>query len=595
MKDFQFGLKSNDVISRMFFSAAIAMIFSQVAGVVANIIDGVVTSRFFGPDSLSAISLVSPFVATIVLIAGFISTGSQVICSSLVGEGKREEANALFSLSIIMCLVGASVCVLLCIISPDLIFRTCGVTIDSHPQFYTGMGEYLKGYMYGIPAVMLIQILGPFIVMDNGKVFFTASAFLLCISDIIGDLANAIFFHGGLFGMGMATTISFYIQLVFLLSYYFRKNCYFRFTFLGFHLKHLVDICRSGSPTLIRKLATVLRDLFISRINLSVALAGSAVAARAIQNDINTFMFCIGLGIGKALLTMTGVYYSANDKKGLKRLFSYSVMLSITLSCAVGGILFVLAKAIAMFYTSDVEVIDFASFAIRCLAINLVLDTLLVAFQNYLQGIRQRLLVNAFNFGERFFVPVFVAFIMGSFFGSKGVLASLAVGKAILMLMIFVIVCVHKKGLPRSLEDFMFLPKDFGGKETDNIYATMRTMEDVMLESKKAEEFCLAHNIDPKEAKHMAYFVEEMAGNVIAHGKPKGNGTAMVEYRLFANGERICMTLRDYCNQFNPTDFYEAHNNDEIGKHSGIKLVMGMAKEISYFNAFNSNNLIIYL
>ena len=141
----------------------------------------------------------------------------------------------------------------------------------------------------------------------------------------------------------------------------------------------------------------------------------------------------------------------------------------------------------------------------------------------------------------------------------------------------------------------MFLPKDFGGDETDNIYATMRTMEDVMLESERAEEFCLAHNIDPKEAKHMAYFVEEMAGNVIAHGKPKGNGTAMVEYRLFANGERICMTLRDYCNQFNPTDFYEAHNNDEIGKHSGIKLVMGMAKEIAYFNAFNSNNLIIYL
>ena len=38
--------RSEDMIAGMFFSAALAMIFTQVAGVVANIIDGIVTSRY---------------------------------------------------------------------------------------------------------------------------------------------------------------------------------------------------------------------------------------------------------------------------------------------------------------------------------------------------------------------------------------------------------------------------------------------------------------------------------------------------------------------------------------------------------------------
>ncbi len=595
MKGTSIGKNSKDVISSMFFSAAIAMIFSQVAGVVATIIDGIITSRFLGPDSLSAISLMGPFVSTVVLVAGFVSTGSQVICGSLVGEGKRDEAKAIFSLSILMSIFGAIIILLLCAIFPDFILRICGVTSETHQQFYGGMIDYLHGYMFGIPAVMLIQIIGPFIAMDNGKGFFSFSAILLCVSDIIGDLVNAIILKGGVFGMGFATAISLWIQLLFLLTYYLKKNCYFTFSLSGVKAGQIIDITKAGSPTLVRKLATVLRDLFVSRINLSVALTGAAVAARAVQNDLNTLMFCIGLGIGKALISITGIYFSAKDKNGLKRLFSYSMKMAVVFSSIVGAVLFIFAPFIADFYTSEAEVAKLAVFAIRCMAISMIMDTLLVSFQNYLQGIRNRTLVNIFNFGERFFVPVFIAFIMGRFYGSKGVLASIAVGKVILVLLVFLMVCIHQKGVPTSLEAFMFLPKDFGGARSDNLYGAMDNMDDVVEESRKAEEFCLSHGCDKAKANHMACFVEEMAGNIIKHGKPKAGKTAKVEYRLFVDQEDICLTLRDYCYYFNPTEYYEAHHDDASQECIGIRLVTNMAKQISYFNAYNSNNIIIYL
>lgn len=196
-------------------------------------------------------------------------------------------------------------------------------------------------------------------------------------------------------------------------------------------------VISAGSPTFVRKLATILRDLFINRMNLAVALSTAAVAARGVQNDLNTLMFCIGLGLGKTLISMTGIYYSVEDRPGLRRRFITAAKTGLMISGGAGLICFVGSGAIARFYMDDPEAIALSAFSIRCMALGLVLDTLLVSFQNYLQGIQKRTLVNLMNLGERLFIPVLTAFTLGRLFGSKGIMASVAISKAPLSLMVF--------------------------------------------------------------------------------------------------------------------------------------------------------------
>ena len=81
--------RQSDIIPRMFLSAAVAMIFTQVAGVAAQIIDGIITSRELGHDPYSAVSLLHPFITVILLAAAFISTGNQILCSAHVGTGRK--------------------------------------------------------------------------------------------------------------------------------------------------------------------------------------------------------------------------------------------------------------------------------------------------------------------------------------------------------------------------------------------------------------------------------------------------------------------------------------------------------------------------
>lgn len=582
-----------DVISSMFLPVAIAMIFTQLVGVVATIIDGLITSIYFGEEAYSAISLVYPLVNTLVLLASFISTGCQVVCSKKIGQGKKEEASSTFSAAIIGGLIVSAIFIFVCVVFPLTMFRICGVTVENHPEFYTHMSDYLKGYLIGVPAVMLVQIVSPILIIDNNKNLVQISAIMLCIADITGDIANALVFKGGVYGMGLATSISYILELSIMLSHFIYKKSYFRFNLRTLSKENIKGMLAGGSPTFVMKLATIIRDIAINRLNLAIALSAAAVVARSLQNDISLILFSIGLGIGKTIITMTGMYYGAKDMQGLKRLYIYAFKVSLIISSITGIIVLILSYPISRLYTNDKEILEYSIFAICTLAIVIPLDTLTGALQNYLQGIGNLKLVNLINFGERFFIPVITAVILGINFGSKGILASIAVGKLLIIPMLFVIICIRRKGLPKNINDFMFLPDDFGGSPDCNYYAEINTLEDVMASSIGIKEYCQNNAIDKAKTSYISLFIEEMAGNIIKHGVHKKQ--ISVNLRVFISDGQILITLQDYFNYFDPTEYYKTMPDKHDGKSNGIRIVMKLAKEVHYVNAFGINNLMILI
>ena len=585
--------RTKDVISSMFLSVALAMIFTQVVGVAAIIIDGIITSRALGPDAYSSISLFGPFMSTVILLGSFLSTGCQVVTSKYVGAGEKEKANSAFTVTLILSVLVGTLLVLSCIIFPKTLFRICGISMEKYPALYPHMMEYSRGYMVGIPGHLVILLIGPIIVMDGGKKRFTISGIVFCVCDIIFDILNVTLFHGGTFGMGMATSVAHYIQLGLLLVHFLRKSGHFRIALRKSGDRTLKNIFKAGSPTFINRLFTVIRDLTTNHINLAVAVSAAAIAARGMQADLNNLMFCLGMGIGRTLISMTGVFHSAKDRKGLTRLFSFSMKTSVLLSSSVGAVVALLAPFIARGYTHDPDVIALSVFSIRCMALGLPFDTVAVAYQHYLQGTSNRKLVNFISFIERLLIPVLTALVLGTVFGSKGVLASLAVGKILLVIAMFIIIWIHNRHFPKKIEDFMYIPAGFGGDESDNLYAGICTMDDVVKARDEAERFCLDKGIGTEKALLTALFIEEMAGNIIQHGKPRGANKANADFRLYICDGRISVTLRDYCRKFDPMRYYEEHKDDE--KALGIRMVSNLASDVRYYNAFNTNNIVIVI
>ena len=113
--------------------------------------------------------------------------------------------------------------------------------------------------------------------------------------------------------MGLTTSISHLVQLLILFRHFLRPEHYFRLSPKLMRSFHPYQVFRNGTPSLIKEICTTLRDILTNNINVLTALSAAAIAARGIQLDIYTFLLCIPLGLGKSMVSMTGIFHSAND------------------------------------------------------------------------------------------------------------------------------------------------------------------------------------------------------------------------------------------------------------------------------------------
>ena len=584
-----------DNISSIFLTTALAMMFTEATGVVAVLIDGIIASQFLGEELYAGISLLRPFTRIILVLAGFFASGCAAVCSRMITQGKRDEANGVFNLVVFLAIAAAAVLMLFCLLFPSTTLRLCGVPLGRSPELVPYMYEYLHGYLFGIAPLLLVQVTAPILVMDGGMRTFTVSAIVLCVCDITGDLLNVLVFHGGAFGIGVATSVGFIVQMLVLTIALLLRKGYFYPSFRNLKPSCLNDLFHFGLPDLVKRSAGTVREVLFNYINIVVAVSFIAITVRGIQGDLAMLLYCIPAGMGRALGTINGVYYRAQDRKALEHLYAYALSLSVIVSVIIGALVFITAPMLTRLYTHDPQFIALTIFSLRWLAVGLVFDTSIVLHQGYLQSTGSGKASTALIIGERLFLPVAFAVLLGALFGTKGVLAALAVSRIFIIVSSFLLNCVRCHGVPKSWKDIMLLPEDFGGTETDNIYAEIRTIEDVVRESERTYDFCLERFEDRRLATMTALFVEEMAGNVVKHAEKTGDDDVYVNYRLFANHGRICINIMDLGDRFDPAAFYEMYHDDSPGRHVGIRIVMNMAKDVLYFNTFRSNNLTIYL
>ena len=110
---------TSDNISSMYLSTSVAMIVTEVTGVIAVLIDGIISSRFLGVDVYSGISLLKPFSGIVMVFASLISIGCNIVCSRLIGLGKKEESNQAFNLSVMLGLFLSLFLIAACLFFPE--------------------------------------------------------------------------------------------------------------------------------------------------------------------------------------------------------------------------------------------------------------------------------------------------------------------------------------------------------------------------------------------------------------------------------------------------------------------------------------------
>ena len=110
--------------------------------------------------------------------------------------------------------------------------------------------------------------------------------------------------------------------------------------------------------------------------------------------------------------------------------------LSLRFALGTSAVVFLLAPQIAGFYTADQQTAALSAFGIRCMAISMLADIVVCVYVSFLQSVHRRRTVILLNVLDRFILPVGSAALLVILFGSKGLLASIALGKALLAVVV---------------------------------------------------------------------------------------------------------------------------------------------------------------
>ncbi len=573
-------------------------IISVLTPTICRMIDSIVIGRLIGVEAMSAYGISAPLIIILSAISLMMVNGIEVILGKTMGRGEIEKANVCFSTSVVSSLCIAAFCILLLFAIPDKICTVlgAGTASVSNPVFVHTRG-YLYGYFLGTPFLLLSMIMGTYLQSLGKRHTLLISVIAMTISDVVFDLISVFVFDAGMFGIGLATSLSYLVSFIIYLFVLMKKDCVFRFSISKVQISYLVSIAKAGSPVLYDEIFYTTKTLIFNWILIWIG-GNTAVAIFAVYTILDNLIYSIGLGAGAVTLLLSSMFYNDEDRESILSLVE--VMVTHTLMILVSVILIAelfSARLIPLFIGDDPSIIPAAVSGFRIFLIGLVATNLTDVFKNYFQGIGRMFLTNLVGFLKSLAIMIPCVLLFGYLFHLTGFWIGTVVGQYCSLLTVAIIEWKKYGRVSFSREAFSYLDPDFGAKPEDYVEMTVEDLDGAVKASKALNDFCRKKDMDNRTGMFIGLCAEEMIVNIIEHGFDKNRNSNNVDVRMTVHGDRRVIRIRDNCRSFDPTKYLELHQNDENDPttHIGLKMVMKLVKEANYVNTLGLNNLTLVL
>lgn len=566
-----------------------AQIFSALTVSLCLLIDSIMISRFLGEEAIAAYGLANPLLLGIGAMGTLLAAGVQVVCSRALGRGNQEEANAGYSSA------------LAATAFTSLLFMALVIPLRAPFAQLLGAGngsllhqktqDYLAGFSIGAPGSMGALALVPFLQMAGQSNLLILAVLAMTLTDIGLDLLNVFVFHGDMFGMGLASALSYYAAMAVAGIYFLSGKSIFRFSRKAAGRKMIGKLFMNGIPASVNMLASVILVYLMNQM-LQQLDGSHAIAAYTVIISIGNAANCITTGIGGVSLTLGGVLYHEEDRSGLRELIRLLCRYSVILGLGVGMILVVFAPAfISAFIPQTGKTQEMAILGLRMFAAGLIPCCVNNTLKNYYQASGRPGLTEIVSLTEGAVFPALAAFVFSRFLGTNGAWLAFAAGE----LLTLPLIALHIRKISgrsiRKEDAVLLLKQDFGADGDRMLERNITSLEEVAAASEETEQFCMRCGQDPQAGNHIALCVEEVAANVIQHGFSRDGKPHHLSIRILEKQGRWVLRFRDDCTAFDPLHFVPEEGQQALG----IRLVMAMAEEAHYTYSMNLNNLVLKL
>ncbi len=310
---------------RFTLPSVVMMIFTSIYGVV----DGIFVSNFVGKTPFAAVNLIMP-VCMLLGSAGFmIGTGGSALVSRLLGEGRREKANEIFSMLIYLSVaIGAVLTV-----GGIALLRPIAIALGAEGEMIGDCVLYGRVLLVGTVAFILQNEFQSFLIAAERPQFGLLITIAAGVTNMVLDALFVGIFRWGLAGAAGATVISQLVGGVIPLVYFIgNRDGVLRLGRTSFDAWALAKTCSNGASEMMTNLSMSLVNILYN-FQLMRFAGENGVAAYGVIMYVNFVFVATFLGYSVGCAPIISFHFGAQNHRELHNLFRKS--LTIVSVCAV--------------------------------------------------------------------------------------------------------------------------------------------------------------------------------------------------------------------------------------------------------------------
>ena len=484
------------VLDQTFFALFATFSLIELAHIGAGLIDGLIVSNFLDAKAMAALGIAHPVFSITGIFAGMFAAGMQTLCTRALGRGDLGTFNRLFSAVMILGTGFSLVMAVLLFLAAEPFAILLGAS-GKGASLAVPAAQYLRGIAIGLPSLIMTGVLAAAIHMDSGRKRVMIAALICSAMNVILDLA-AIFLHTGLFGIGLATALGWYLQFGLLSLHFLSKKRMLHFVPLRTDWKEMLTLLSCGTEKALRRLGNILRPVLLNK--LVIYYGGTlAMTAMSVQSSLSDFSKLFAVGLADATSLLVGVLFGEKNAEGIDE-SGRCVYRNCGRFCGTVCILFlVFARPIAKLYISEEgELLNMTVFAVRMIALQAPLYGILRFRIAYLQAVNRSRDMQLLSVLSTVVYVLLTGAVLGAVFGEYGILACFPVSDLLSLATIWAWNSFKTRKLLPSKSDYRALPENFQLSPGDVILLDIRDEDDVSLVSEQIQMFCKGHGIDEK-------------------------------------------------------------------------------------------------
>ncbi len=399
---------------RFVFPSIIMMVFTSIYGVV----DGLFVSNFAGKTAFASINLVMPFVMILGGIGFMIGTGGTALVSKVLGEGKKEKANEIFTMMIIFTLLLGALLSVIGVISMPWVAKFLGATEEMMADCVI-YGRIVTGFTV---AFMLQNVFQSFLIAAEKPKLGLLATVLAGIANMALDAIFIIVFKWGVAGAAIATGLSQCVGGIFPLIYFLRKNSsLLRLTKTKLEIKPILNACGNGSSELMSNISSSVVSM-IYNFQLMKYVGEDGVSAYGVLMYVQFIFVAIYIGYSIGCAPIAGYHFGARNHNELKNMLRKSSFLSAVSGVVLTILAILLSSPLAkLFVGYDKELYELTRHAFRLFAYSFLLAGFNIFTSSFFTALNNGAVSAAISFMRTLIFQTSSVLILPIFLGVDGI------------------------------------------------------------------------------------------------------------------------------------------------------------------------------